>query len=128
MAASTRPRNWDRIVIHIKTRADYQCECGTIWDCGSSRHASRCVAEEGKRYQHNGREVKLRVVQIGPEDDWRPEYLVALCLPCLRVYEERRVARQQERERVKALEAQMDSLFPTENFERKTHYGYREQN
>jgi hypothetical protein len=46
------------------------------------------------QYPHNKRLIALRVVQIGQPDDFRPETLIALCLPCLRVYEQRTVARQ----------------------------------
>jgi hypothetical protein len=127
MAPTIRPRNWGRIVTIIKTRADYQCECGTMWDCGSNWHPGRCLNVEGKRYQHNSREIKLRVVQIGADDNWTPNYLIALCLPCLRVYEEKRMAREQEQQRIKAIEAQMNPLFDIEELERK-HRGPREQN
>lgn len=82
MARSTKPNNWPRIERDIKLRADFRCECGTSWDCGSNAHHRRCPNQEGNRYPHNKRLIKLRVVQIGAANDWRPNHLVALCLPC----------------------------------------------
>jgi hypothetical protein len=113
------PANWDRIQRAIKLRADFRCECGSFWDCGTNNHTSRCQNREGNRYPHNKRLIALRVVQIGPEDDFRPEYLVALCLPCLRVYEQRMEARASRTE-------QVDGLFEPTREETKTHV--REQN
>jgi hypothetical protein len=76
------PNNWPRIERNIKLRADFRCECGTGYDCGSNTHLSRCPSIDGQRYAHNKRLIKLRVVQIRRGEDWRPHNLVALCLPC----------------------------------------------
>lgn len=76
------PNNWDRIERNIKLRADFRCECGTFYDCGSGAHHNRCPNIEGNRYAHNKRLIKLRVVQVRRGNDWRPSNLVGLCLPC----------------------------------------------
>lgn len=116
MANRTTPPNWSKIVAAIKSRAVYRCECGTIWDCGSGAHPARCQNRDGGRYQDNGREVRLRVVQIGKPDDYRPEYLVALCLRCLKTWEEQRRTREEELNLAKTIEGQSDPLLdlPTE--------------
>jgi len=66
-----------------------------MWECGKGFHYQRCPNEEGKRYPDNGRSIKLRVEQVRPGNDWRPNNLAALCLRCLRsvneVYNEREV-------------------------------------
>jgi hypothetical protein len=77
-----RPNKWTRIERDIKLRADFRCECGTIYDCDSGAHHNRCPNTEGNRYPHNKRLIKLRVVQVRRGADWRPNNLVALCLPC----------------------------------------------
>jgi hypothetical protein len=77
------PNGWPRIERNIKLRADFRCECGTIYDCGSGAHHNRCPNTEGQRYPAAGKRlIKLRVVQIRPGKDWRPNNLVGLCLPC----------------------------------------------
>lgn len=87
----TRPNNWPRIERNIKLRADFRCECGSHYDCNSAAHQGRCPNVEGSRYTHNKRRIALRVVQVRCGNDWRPNNLVALCLPCyLRWAEENR--------------------------------------
>lgn len=111
MANRATPRNWSKIVQSIKIRADHRCECGTIWDCGSGVHASRCPNRDGGRYQDNGREVRLRVVQVGADDDYRPQYLVALCLRCVTVWSKQREEKLRLEEERKAVEESMNPLF-----------------
>ena len=105
---AVKPNNWNRVERSIKTRAELRCECGTFWDCGQGFHVGRCISEEGKRYQHNSRLIKLRVVQLGPPNDWTPNQLVALCLWCLTVYNERKA---HEQRLADSLAAQEDTLF-----------------
>lgn len=83
------PANWPRIERNIKLRADFRCECGSFYDCNGVHHHGRCVNVEGNRYVHNKRRIALRVVQIGPRDDWQPHNLVALCLPCYTRWQQR---------------------------------------
>jgi hypothetical protein len=90
MPRARNPNNWARIERDIKLRADFRCECGTTYDCGSNKHHRRCPNIEGQRYPHNKRLIKLRIAQIGRPDDWRPNYLVALCLPCYLIWQQER--------------------------------------
>lgn len=86
------PTNWKQIQRAIKLRADHRCECGSFWDCDSNAHHHRCPNREGNRYPHNKRLIGLRIVQLRGPDDFRPESLIALCLPCYTIYEQRLVA------------------------------------
>ena len=128
MKEAARPRDWGHIVTVIKNRADYQCECGTgMFECGEGWHYRRCPHTEGYRYQMGVRTVvKLRVVQVKPGDDWMPNNLVAVCKRCLQAYDQKQAANSQERERIQALEAEMDCLFVIERAEAND--GPREQN
>lgn len=111
MASGTRPNNWIQIQRAIKNRAEYRCECGTFWECQSNNHFRRCPNIEGNRYPHNKRQIKLRVVQIGALNDWRPDVLIALCLPCHGRWVEIRTEQERQRMHTRELEAQMDPLF-----------------
>ena len=132
MARAAKPSDWKRIERAIKLRAEFRCECGTFWDCEGGNHFRRCGHTEGQRYPHNKRLIKLRVTQIGAADDWRPNALVALCLPCYRLVPAV-IRAQDERDRstaarhTKDLEAQMDSMF-TIDIKEGMPYEFREQN
>lgn len=103
MSRARRPNNWVRIERAIKLRADFRCECGMGWDCNSSKHHGRCPNIEGQRYIHNKRRIALRVAQVGPPNDWQPQHLVALCLPCYLRWEDQR--------KPKLIDTEQESLF-----------------
>lgn len=79
-----------------------------MWDCGSNAHTRRCTNIEGQRYVVNKRRIALRVVQIGAAHDWRPQYLMALCLPCYVAWQKWRAEKEQA---TNPLAAQGDSLW-----------------
>jgi hypothetical protein len=86
MPRAQHPNDWPRRERNIKLRADFRCECGTVWDCDSNAHHRRCPNIEGQRYPHNKRMIKLRVVQIRRGPDWQPHNLIGLCLPCYTIW------------------------------------------
>jgi hypothetical protein len=105
MGKSARPNGWPRIERNIKLRAEFRCECGTFADCDSNAHHGRCQNNEGNRYPHNKRMIKLRVVQVRPGSDWRGPNLIAVCLPCMTLLEKRQT------NRTKHVVSQQESLF-----------------
>jgi hypothetical protein len=112
------------MVLWIKSRADYRCECGTFWACDLA-HAGRCRNREGMLSQSTKREVKLRVVQLGDENCWDPDTLIALCKQCHEDYERKKASREQDLTRV--IEQQCDPLFDIAPAAPK-HITIREQN
>jgi len=100
MPRARRPNDWPQRERKILLRADFRCECGTFWDCGSNRHHRRCPNIKGQRYPENKRRIGLRVVQVRRGHDWRPDNLIALCLPCYVVWakeEEAEINAEEER-------------------------------
>jgi hypothetical protein len=92
----------------IKQRAEWRCECGTFWSCDLA-HAGRCINREGMLTKDTKREVRLRVVQLGGENCWDKDTLIALCKRCHEDYERKLAER--ERSLMRTIETQCDPLF-----------------
>lgn len=112
------------MVLWIKQRADYRCECGTFWACDAA-HVGRCLNNEGSLSKDTKREVKLRVVQLADENCWDPDTLIALCLRCWEGWNRKLIER--ERSLMRTVEAQSDPLFDIAPAAPK-HIKIREQN
>lgn len=84
------PKDWKKISLAIRARADWKCEC--TGECGT--HSGRCNAAHGSAHPITNSTVILTVAHLGHETgdkhnkmDVRPENLKAMCQRCHLIFD-----------------------------------------
>lgn len=116
MATSRFPKEWKKIQSDIiNFRADGQCECLDTRECHASpnTHLQRCPARHGITVPGHKQPTKLTVVTVNDPHDFSPKSLRAYCDVCLAAYKGYNKKQEEERERMKTLATEMDTLFDT---------------